>query len=302
MRSLGTGRALSYLVLGGVILGLLAFSQPAGASDEPAVTIAIDMRPNGNGPRSAGSVDSCVSAEAGQPVTVDIVLPDPGVPADRGMSAYQFSMIYDPGVVWIQADDSNQLLAQAHGSSVIPLSDPKPDTNGVYVSWAVDFGPAGIEPEGSSETGPGVIARLTLLPRSAGQTSLSLQEVLLLDDKSNPISVASVSDASLYVGAPCPGDSSPTPAPTPAVTPAPGAASPDPSSPSSRATSGPVIAALARTGGPPGDGGSARPAWLLVAGLVAMLAGALMVVASRRLSTRRQADVEDDMANSSLIE
>ncbi|MEK7247867.1 MAG: hypothetical protein AAB092_05290 [Chloroflexota bacterium] len=265
-------------------LGLLAFSQPAGASDEPAMTVAINVQPKGSGPRSVGSVDSCVSAEVGQQVSVDIALPDPGVPVDRGISAYQFSMIYDPDVVWVQADDHNQLLAQGHGSSIIQLSDPKPDTNGIYVSWAVDFGPAGIEPEGSSETGPGVIARLTLLPRSAGQASLALREVLLLDDKSNPINVGSVSGASLYVGAPCPSDSSPAPSPavTSALTPVP----PDPS-PSSGTTSGPVIAALALTGGPPGDGGSASSAWLLVAGAVAMLAGAVMVVAGGRLRTRR---------------
>lgn len=283
MRRLGTGRGLAYFAFGGVILGLLAFSQHAGASGEPAMTVTISVQPKGNGPRSVGDVDSCVSVEAGQPVTVDIALPASGVPVNRGISAYQFSMIYDPGVVWVQADDRNQLLAQAHGSNIIHLSDPKPDANGIYVSWSVDFGPAGIEPEGSSETGPGVIARLTLLPRSAGKTSLSLLEVLLLDDKLNPINVESVSGASLYVGAPCPGDSPPAPAPavTSASTPVP----PDPP-PSNGTTDGPVIAALARTGGPPGDGG---PAWLPVAGAVAMLAGAVMVAAGYRLRTPRQA-------------
>jgi hypothetical protein len=301
MRSLGKVRALAYLALGGVILGLLAFSQPASASDESAVPIAIDVQTQGNGPRSVGSVDSCVSAEVGQPVTVDVVLPDSGIPVDRGISAYQYSMIYDPAIVWVQADDSNQLLAQAHGSSIIPLSDPKPDTNGVYVSWAVDFGPAGIEPEGSSETGPGVIARLTLLPKSAGQTSLSLQDVVLLDDKTNPINVGSVTGASLYVGEPCPGDSSPTPAPTPFVTPSPTPVPPNPS-PAARTTSGPVIAALAHTGGPPGDGSSASPTWLLVAGAVTILAGAMMVVAGGRLRTGRQAGPEDNTPNSSRIE
>lgn len=301
MRSLRTGRVLACLALGEVILGLLALSQTAGASSEAAVTVTIDVRTQGNGPRSVGSIDGCVSAEVGQAVTVDVVLPDSGIPADRGISGYQFSMIYDPGVVWIQADDNNQLLAQAQGSNVISLSDPKPDTNGIYVSWAVDFGRAGIEPDGSSETGSGIIARLTLLPKATGLTSLSLQDVLLLDDKSSPIDAGSPNSASLYVGAPCPGDSSSVPARSPVVTSTTPPVRRD-TSPSSRTSPGPTIAALAETGGPPPGALSVSPTGVLVAGAVAMLAGVVMIAASRRSSSGRQASLGDDTAISSRTE
>lgn len=250
------------------------------------MTIAINARPEGNGPRTVGAVDSCVSAEVGHPLTIDVVLPAPGAPADRGISAFQFWLLYDPSIVWVQADDYKQLLNQAPGSKLIPIEDPKPDRNGTYASWAIDFGPEGIEPQGASETGQGVLTRLTLLPVSAGHTALTLGDVLLLDDKSQPISVASNTGADLYVGAPCPGEELATPGPTPAptteatATPAPASAPLD--VPGGGSGRGLAVAGFGRTGGPPGSGGGASR-WLLATGAAVMLAGASALVASARL-------------------
>jgi hypothetical protein len=95
------------------------------------------------------------------------------------------------------------LLAQAAESNVIPIADPRPDKNGVYVSWGVDFGPSGIEPGGSSETGPGVLARITILPQSEGISTLTLRDVLFIDDASNRITLESVRSATISVGRPC---------------------------------------------------------------------------------------------------
>jgi hypothetical protein len=180
----------------------------SGASQSASIAvIAIDANPQGNGPRTVGSTEDCVSAALDQPVDIDIVVPSPGVPVDRGIAAYQFSIMYDPAVVWIADDDSEMLLAQAAGSNVIPIADPKPDRNGVYQSWAVDFGPSGIEPAGSSETGPGVIARITLLPRSEGISTLTLSNVLVIGDASERISPESVQSGTIQVGEPCDEDS-----------------------------------------------------------------------------------------------
>jgi cell division septation protein DedD len=231
MDSQGSVRAASIaLIAGGAVASLaiavtLTLASPEGsscaASSSSVALIAVDTDPSGNGPRTVGAVDECISASAGQPLDIDIVVTSPGIPADRGIAAYQFTILYDPAVVWIGADDSDMLLAQADGSNVIPITDPKPDSNGVYQSWGVDFGTPGIEPSGASETGPGVIARITLIPQGNGVSPLTLSNVLLIDDSSERLSLESLRSASVYVGQPCPGQSeSGTPTPTPAPTPA----------------------------------------------------------------------------------
>jgi hypothetical protein len=185
------------------ILGLAAAS--SGASQSPSVALlALDTDTSGNEPRIVASIEECVSATVGEPVDIDIVVPSPGIPADRGVAAYQFSILYDPALVWITADDNEMLLAQAAGSNVIAIADPKPDNNGVYQSWGVDFGTSGIEPAGSSETGPGVIARITLLPQSDGVSALILSNVLIIDDDSERITLESVQSATIHVSEPCP--------------------------------------------------------------------------------------------------
>lgn len=197
----------------------LAVALPGTATTEVAqgqgvtTSVAVDTDSEGNSPRTVGGVEECVSVDVGQPVVVDIVVPEPGVPADRGVAAYQFDLLYDPNVVWVQADDGDMLLAQAPGSNLIPIADPKPDTNGVYVSWVLDFGPSGIEPAGSSETGAGVLARLTLMPRNAGTSYLTLSNVLVIDDEGERIDLGPVQRGAVNVGQPCPGEDVAAPEP-----------------------------------------------------------------------------------------
>lgn len=271
----------------------------AGASSQGIAVIALDADPSGNGPRMVGTVESCVSAAVGQPVNIDVAIPSPGIPANRGMAAYQFSILYDPTVVWIDADNSDMLLAQAAGSNVIPIAEPKPDRNGVYQSWGIDFGPSGIEPAGSSETGPGVIARITLLPQSNGLSPLTLSGVLIIDDASERISLESVLSGAIHVGEPCP-DQSPSlaPSPTPTATPTPSTASPFATTPSSAAdTPTPVqgataVAAFADTGGPPPPDRVGLP-WFIAIGLGAVLGGALLLIGGVRRGDRIRRSPED---------
>jgi len=260
-----------------VALSLPASAPPAAGGPASIEVVAVDADPSGNGPRTVGTVQECVSAAVGQPVEVDVVVPSPGVPSDRGISAYQFNLYYDPAIVWVTGEDNKLLLAQAAGSNLVTISDPKPDINGVYVSWAVDFGPSGIEPGGSSEAGSGVVSRITLMPRKSGHSSLTLQDVIVLDDSSKPIAVEAVRGASIYVGEPCPG---PTAAPTATSTASPAA----PAVANSVPGASPTVSQLAAAGGRPPEsrGGAPRLAW---AGLAAVLGGSWLLAATWRRRT-----------------
>lgn len=182
-------------------------SSAAGPASADIAVVAIDADSSGNEPDTVGSIEECVSASVDQPVEVDIVVPSPGIPVDRGIAAFQLRLFYDPAIVWVTADDSSQLLAQATGSTVIAFSDVaitgQPNTSGDYLSVAVDFGPKGIEPAGASETGPGVLARLTLLPKSEGTSTLFLSEVDIRDDQGDKIMVGSIQDGTIVVGGLC---------------------------------------------------------------------------------------------------
>jgi hypothetical protein len=197
--------AVRLVVAAGAVLTVSGLT-PSGSGASSSSSIAlfgIDAAAAGNSARNVGAMDRCVSASVGAPLQIDIVVPAPGVPTDRGISAYQFTVRYDPAVIWIGADDGKMLLAAAAGSNVISIADPKPDKNGVYESWGADFGPSGIEPAGSSEAGPGVIAGITLLPQREGASALTLTDVLVIDDASSRISLASFQYATINVGEPC---------------------------------------------------------------------------------------------------
>ncbi len=247
----------------------LASLQGAGAGSD-IVTVGLDMETGGNGPRSAHDVDECISVQPGQPATVDVALPEPGVPGSRGVAAYQFTLFYDGAVVSVTADDHRMLLDEAPGSALIPIADAKPDTNGVYTSGVVDFGPKGIEPGGASEVGPGVLARLTLTPRAAGVSPLVIKDVIIKDDSGDDIEIISVLSARLYAGEPCPGQAATSPTITPARTPLPAATR---TPPAAARGAGPGPSSLAQAGGRPVEDGG-HGAVLVLAGGLATVAGA----------------------------
>ncbi len=261
------------IVLGAALLGIFGPTAVRSAASPSAsiALLAIDADPTGNSPRYVGTIEQCVSANVGQPAQIDIVIPGTGVPAERGIGAYQFSILYDPGSIWIAEDDGSMLLAQAAGSNVISIADPRPDRNGVYVSWGVDFGPSGIEPAGASETGPGVIARITLLPQSEGVSTLTLRDVLVIDDASNRITLGSIQPATIKVGQSCSNESVTPPTRTPSL----GAGT------TALPPSTPAAETFPRTGGGPAPDSS--NSLFIVAGLLAVLGGVSLLIP--RLST-----------------
>ncbi len=272
---------LKALLCGIACAAALGLSPVVG--DSHALTVALDVDPTGNSPRSVQQINGCRSIAVGESIEVDLVLPAPGVPAQAGLSAYQFTLFYDPELVWVTADSADMLMNQAPGSQIIPLSDPKPDRNGIYVSWAVDFGPTEVEPAGASEKGPGVLSRLTITAQKAGSTELQVSDVQLIDSASNPLAVAKVQPATLWVGQPCPGESDgeiPQATPTPhgpGPTTAAGA-TPPPNPPGSVDPSSPAGDSLPQVGGAPGvhsdEGG------LLFLGLIGLLSGSILAAAA----------------------
>jgi len=291
-----------------VASALLGTVTTQGAHGQDAVPlVAVDASTGGNGPRAVGSIEECVSAVVGQAVEVDIVVPAPGVPVNRGVAAYQFDLLYDPDVVWVQADDGDMLLDQAPGSNVIAIADPKPDSNGRYVSWGVDFGPSGIEPAGSSEVGGGVLARLTLSPRSTGASALTLSGVLIIDDEGQRIDLGAVEPGAIHVGGPCPGDgnesgpdpqaSQPAPPADPATSPAATNATPQAADPAEAGA--PDQLSDASIGGVPGAGGPpplerGDPRWPIATGAAMAGLGAAILVGGTLVRRARATSLQDD--------
>lgn len=261
----------------------------AGVSSASSfLIVGIDVEVSDNSPRSLIDFDDCVSISQGETVEIDVAVSQPGIPDDRGLAGYQFRLFYDSTILRVIGDDGEQLLDQAPGSNVIPLTDPKPDADGAYLSTGVDFGAAGIEPDGTSETGAGVVARVTLEAHGTGTSGLVLQDVLLKDDSAQNIEIDSIQTARVHVGEPCPGladTPSPTPKPAATFTPSPtsvggegGGGAPagggNVPAPSTGAPSEIVTA-----GGPPAPAAGVS-AGALLGGLLLTLTGALLGMGS----------------------
>lgn len=213
--------------LGLILLPVALLACTGQAAADGPVVVAIDGDTTGNSARTVDKVDDCVSVPVGARFDVDVVVPAPGIPA-QGISGYQLQFYYDLRVISVQDADDDMLLAQAPGSNLVPFSDSTPSRTGEYTRVTVDFGPAGIEPEGASETGPGVILRLTLRAEGEGKSPLGLRDVRLVDDSSAIYGNVKVLTGMVYVGSACPVAAanispSPTSSPTPLMTLAPAA-------------------------------------------------------------------------------
>lgn len=182
--------------------------------------VGIDMNVAGNGPRTQVGVDTtaqtCAQVNQGATLQIDIYVDE--IPADRGISGFEFDMIFSQSHVHVTAVDRNQLLGQAPDSAVSVFGDSS-STDGTLQSAAVDFG-LGIEPAGASEVGPGIITRITLSGQAGvGVQDLTLQDVTITDDAGGSMPIISVLGAQVAVNTPCPQPATPTAGPTPSPTP-----------------------------------------------------------------------------------
>jgi len=191
-----------------------------------SVTVGIDADPTGNTATTLGSIESCRSVINGATFTVDFWVKD--IPSP-GIEGFQGDLGYAPTRLNVTGYNVGMLLAANSGSSVTDFTrfavgepDHLPDADGKFTPAAYDFGTA----PGHSETGSGVLARITLKATANGTSPLALTKVKLSDPAGNPIGDTngdnifdgSISNAEIRIGEPCP---TPAPTPTPTRTPTP---------------------------------------------------------------------------------
>lgn len=188
------------------IIALIKPDQHADAGPKtPISTVGIDTGTLGNTPRSlvgAGARQSCTRINEGQELTVDVFVNE--VPADRGLSGFQIGLQFDPTLIEVTAVDDDLLISQAEHSDYSSFGDTSSD-DGSLTAAAVDFGqPYGPEAGGSSEIGPGIFARITVLAKSvAGVSPLQLTRIIITDDIGQVINVQNVLDGEVAVNVDC---------------------------------------------------------------------------------------------------
>jgi hypothetical protein len=142
----------------------------SGAQQSPG--LGVDADPTGNTATSLGTIQSCVSVSSGQTFQVDVFIA--GVTDLLGWEAY---FVYDPAIVKVSERNVRMFQAANPGSQVLDTSDSPPDQGGHYRVSAVDIA----EPP-ALDSGPGVLARLTLVAVSAGVSPASLPLIDMTGD------------------------------------------------------------------------------------------------------------------------
>lgn len=190
------------ITIAALILLLQGASEtPTSAQSTSTVDrIAVDTNIAANTATSIWTLESCtVVPSVGQTFQVDVVVGPVGIPADRPIIGLQYSLVYNPAIVHVVADDHNFLLAAAPGSSIFAAGDEFygfPDTDGTYTEVDADLGPI----PSSSESGPGVINRITLQSVGTGVTTLTLNGIILADFTDSVIPIVTVRNATVIVG------------------------------------------------------------------------------------------------------
>ncbi len=180
---------------------------PNEVIDNISVDAEDDAAP-ANTPISIGSVESCrrmnnnsvldADEDSQDELTVDVTVGPSGIPATRSMIGSIFDFNYTATRLRVIAEDI-QLLESAPGSSLLPISDPVPDSDGTFNSAALETG------VNANETGPGVLTRLTLEATNGGPAvvPLTLSNIGILDSNSNIIPPATVNNATVALDANC---------------------------------------------------------------------------------------------------
>ncbi|HET9477587.1 MAG TPA: cohesin domain-containing protein, partial [Dehalococcoidia bacterium] len=104
------------------------------------------------------AVDECVEVDTGDTFTVAI-----SASGVTDLMAWDIYYAYDSTILEVVGRDVHYLLEEEPNSNVFDLSDPVPNTNGLYRVGAADTGGAG-----TGEDGAGVLAVLTLRARGEG--------------------------------------------------------------------------------------------------------------------------------------
>lgn len=287
-RRLGAG--LVALLLAGTVLVAVGAAGTVGRAQE-GVSMGVDADTTGNTATSLGSIASCSSVKTGDTFEVDIFVANV-----TDLLALEVYFVYDGSIVNVTDHDVQMFLAAGPGSEPRDLSEPSPDSDGLYRITATDFAEP---PKGHS--GSGVLVRLTLKAVGPGVSPAGTPTLdvdgngtfdlgpFLRDVRGNPIGDTdgngffdgSVANARIAVDTPCPGGTPPPivtvpPSPTPRATTVPTETS---ATPTATATAPPA------TGGEDDDDMWTGLPWIIgyvVAGAVAVLAAAVGLLAVRR--------------------
>ena len=172
--------------------------------------IGIDMNVAGNGPRTRVGVETareaCIRVNQGQTRQIDVFVDE--IPGDRGVSGFEFQMLFNPSLVTVTASNFSQLLDQANRSDLfVPPGADTTSSDGSYYTGLYDFGAEGIEPNGASEIGPGILVRITLTGQAGASVGdLVLQNVYVQDDLNQAVPVTAILQAKVAANTDCPAD------------------------------------------------------------------------------------------------
>jgi len=195
-----------------VALALIAFGAAGHVSNSASAQVVvdnlqIDVDTTGNTATSYPSaVDTCVEISSAASQIIDIVVGPGGIPATTPLRSFQFSLTYNASVVNVSAVNTSQLLNANAGSSVFGASEATPGSDGSHTIGALDIGVA------AGETGPGIIARVTLLAVGTGTSPLTIGlgagGAALFTSGPTVIPISNVGTATIAVNSPgaCAGD------------------------------------------------------------------------------------------------
>ncbi len=110
------------------------------------------------------SIAECTEVDSGD--TFDIEITVDGV---SNLAAWEVYFAYDRKILEVTGRDVRLFLSEKRNSNVFDFSDPVPNTDGIYRLAAADLGT-----EGTTESGSGVLARVTLKALTKGISPASV--------------------------------------------------------------------------------------------------------------------------------
>jgi Tol biopolymer transport system component len=188
-------------------------SDGAGDACEPIDALSIDTDVDAtpaNTPTSIGSIEPCArlnnndildaDEDSVDRLEVDIVVGPAGIPDPKPAVAFTANVNYVPSAISVVDNDVHQLLASGAGSSILDASEPTPDSDGVFYIAVYDTSAVG------HETGPGVLARITVEAANSGPllTDLDLSDYGIVEYATGElIPIEAVSHGRLALDASC---------------------------------------------------------------------------------------------------
>lgn len=153
----------SALLTAALLLVLAPLTALPTAAQGP-LTIGIDADPSGNGATVLGPIEPCISVRNGDTFDVDVFVRDV-----EELLAFEMYIEFNPQVVEVVDRDVSMFLAGNPGSSVLDVSAPVPNRDGLYRAAAADTS----DPP-TPDSGSGVLFRLTLRAVGPGSSGLVL--------------------------------------------------------------------------------------------------------------------------------